>query len=243
MGIRLTFLGTGNAFSDGGRSHACILVRATEGTILLDCGGTAFSPLRAACDPSEIDAVAITHLHGDHFGGLPYLAMQQKYAPRTRPLPVGGPPSLERRTMDATRALYADFFATPLPYELRFLVLDATSTRLGPAEVSAHRVDHVPDSEPHGLRVRIGGKLIAYSGDARWSQALPPLADGADLFVCETTTFAQPDPVHLSHRELVAHRGELRCGRVVATHLGAESIERLASFEVEHADDGMTIEL
>ncbi len=99
------------------------------------------------------------------------------------------------------------------------------------------------DAEPHGLRVRIGGKLIAYSGDARWSDALPRLAEGADLFICETTTYSTPDPVHLSARELVAHRAELRCGRVIATHLGRESIEHLAELGVEHAEDGMSIEL
>ena len=243
MGIRLTFLGTGNAFADGGRGHACILVTAPEGRILLDCGGTAIAPLRRACDPAEVDAVAITHLHGDHFGGLTYLAMQQKYAPRTRPLAIGGPPSLEERFRDATVALYRDFFASPLPYELRFTVLGPEPTGLGPAQVTAHPVEHVPDSEPHGLRVRIGGKLIAYSGDARWSEALPALADGADIFICESTTYSVRDPVHLSALELAAHRGELRCERVIATHLGADSIAHLRSFGVDHAEDGTEIEL
>ena len=243
MTVRVDFLGTGNAFADGGRSHACILVSAPEGRILLDCGGSALPPIRRVCDPTEIEAVAVTHLHGDHFGGLPYLAMQQKYAPRTRPLLVGGPPSLERCYRDAALALYRDFDDTPWPFELRFTVLGARPVRLGPAEVSAHPVEHVPKSEPHGLRVRIGGRLIAYSGDARWSSALPALADGADLFVCETTTFDRPDPVHLSEAELRAHRSELRCERVIATHLGSQSIEHLSAFGVEHAEDGMTIEL
>lgn len=243
MTVSLTFLGTGNAFADGGRSHACILVSAREGRILLDCGGSALPPLRRACDPSDVDAVAITHLHGDHFGGLPFLAMQQKYAPRGRPLLLGGPPSLERLFMDATRALYSDFFDTPLPYDIRFTVLTSTPARLGPAEVMALPVEHVPASEPHGLRVRIGGKLIAYSGDARWSDALPRLADGADLFICETTTYSIPDPVHLSAKEVVAHRSELRCERVIATHLGRESIEHLGDLGVEHAEDGMVVEL
>lgn len=243
MSVSVTFLGTGNAFADGGRSHACILVSAPGGRILLDCGGSALPPLRRACDPNEIDAVAITHLHGDHFGGLPFLAMQQKYAPRTRPLLIAGPPSLERRFMDACLALYSDFFATPLPYDIEFTVLGEAATRLGPAEVVALPVEHVPVSEPHGFRVRVGATLIAYSGDARWSDALPKLADGADLFICETTTYSTPDPVHLSAKELVAHRNELRCDRVLATHLGRESIENLRSFGVEHADDGMVVEL
>ena len=242
MTVSLTFLGTGNAFADGGRSHACILVTAPEGRMLLDCGGSSLPAIRRACDPDTIDAVAISHLHGDHFGGLVFLAMAAKYASRTRPLIVGGPPSLERRFEDASIALFDDFFRS-LPYRLSFTVLGATPMQLGPAEVTALPVEHVPDSEPHGLRVRIGGKLIAYSGDARWSDALLPVADGADLFICETTYYADPDPVHLSAKELIAHRAELRCERVIATHLGSDAIDHLGSLGVEHAEDGMSLEL
>ncbi len=242
MTVSLTFLGTGNAFADGGRSHACILVTAPEGRLLLDCGGSSLPAIRRACDPSTIDAIAITHLHGDHFGGLVFLAMAEKYAPRARPLLVGGPPSLRRRFEDASIALFDDFFRS-LPYRLDFTVLGASPTRLGPAEIVALPVDHVPDSEPHGLRVRIGGKLIAYSGDARWSERLPPVADGADLFICESTYYDDPDPVHLAAKELVAHRSELRARRIVLTHLGTNALENLAALGIEHAEDGMTIEL
>jgi ribonuclease BN (tRNA processing enzyme) len=218
-------------------------VSAPEGKILLDCGGSALPAIRRACDPLEIDAVAITHLHGDHFGGLPFLVMQQKYAPRKRDLLVGGPPSLAARYLEACLALYGDFFDTPLPFEVRISVLGERPTPLGPAEVVALPVVHVPKSEPHGFRVRIGERVIAYSGDATWSEALPKLADGADLFICETTTYSTPDPVHLSARELVARRAELRCERVIATHLGRESLANLRQFGVEHAEDGMAIEL
>ncbi len=243
MSVRLRFLGTGNAFADGGRSHAAILVSAPEGRILLDCGGTSLPPLRLACDPTEIGSVAITHLHGDHFGGLPYLVMQQKFSPRKAPLLIGGPPSLEKRYLASALALYADFYNTPISFEVRFTVLGERPVRLGAADVSAHPVEHVPESEPHGLRVRIGGKLIAYSGDAKWGAALPVLADGADLFICEATTYDRPDPVHISATELMQHRGELRCARVITTHLGSESIAHLSSFGVEHAEDGMEIVL
>jgi ribonuclease BN (tRNA processing enzyme) len=243
VSVEVRFLGTGDAFASGGRSHACILVTAPEGRILLDCGGSSLPAIVRACDPATIDAVAVTHLHGDHFGGLPYLVMHQKYAPRSRPLVVGGPPSLEERYLESMRGLYVDFFHSPLPFEVRWCVLGAEPQRVGPAEISAHPVEHVPVSEPHGLRVRIGGKLIAYSGDAKWSAALPPLADGSDLFISETTTYSVADPVHISAKELAAHRGELRCKRLIATHLGKDSVANIASLGLEHAEDGMAIEI
>ena len=243
MSVEVRFLGSGNAFAAGGRGHACILVSAPEGRILLDCGGSALPAITGACDPGTIGAVAITHLHGDHFGGLPFLAMQQQYAGRTKPLAIGGPPSLGARFLEVASALYVDYLDKAFPYELDFVTLHPAAKRLGPALVEAHPVTHVPSSEPHGLRVRIGGKLIAYSGDAAWSDALPRLADGADLFICEATTYSTRDPVHLSAKEVVAHRDELRAKRIVVTHLGAESLANLASLGLEHAEDGMAIEV
>lgn len=244
MTVEVRFLGTGDAFASGGRSHACILVTAPEGRILLDCGGSSLPAIVRACDPETIDAVAITHLHGDHFGGLHYLVLQQKYAPRQRALEIGGPPSTEARYLEAMRGLYADFFDSPLPFPLQWTVLGSGARRLGPAEVSAHPVEHVPISEPHGLRVRIGGKLIAYSGDAKWSAALPALADGADLFISETTGYAVAEPVHISATELAAHRGELRCRRLIATHLGRDSTAAdFTSLGLERAEDGMAVEI
>ncbi len=244
MTVEVRFLGTGDAFASGGRSHACILVTAPQGRMLLDCGGSSLPAIVRACDPGTIDAVAVTHLHGDHFGGLPYLVLQQKYAPRSRPLFIGGPPSTQARYLEATRGLYADFFASPLPFEVRWTVLGAAPAQLGPAEVSAHPVEHVPISEPHGLRVKIGGRLIAYSGDAKWSTALARLAEGADLFISETTTYSTADPVHISAKELAEHRAELHCGRLIATHLGRESTAAdLASLGLERAEDGMALEI
>lgn len=243
MSVEVRFLGSGNAFAAGGRGHACILVTAPEGRLLLDCGGSALPAITGACDPGTIDAVAITHLHGDHFGGLPFLALQQQYGGRTRPFIVGGPPSLARRFREVATGLYADYFERPFPYELAFRVLGETPQPLGPAHVTAHPVTHVASAEPHGLRVRIGGKLIAYSGDASWSEALVDLADGCDLFICESTTFTTRDPVHLSARELAQHRAELRTPRIVVTHLGAEALANRGDLGFEVAEDGTTLTL
>lgn len=239
IGVR--FLGTGNAFADGGRSHACIHVTAPGVSLLLDCGGSALSALKREVDPGTVDGVAISHLHGDHFGGLPYLFMEQHYAGRRRPLAITGPAALQGRVAAASDALYPDFFRkTRLGYVVRYLPFGAEH-EVGGAFVSALPVRHVPESDPHGLRVRAAGKVIAYSGDATWSDELVRLAKDADLFICEATNFATDDPAHIAYRTLMKHRARLRCRRIVLTHLGSETLAHLGELELEHAEDGTAI--
>jgi ribonuclease BN (tRNA processing enzyme) len=123
------------------------------------------------------------------------------------------------------------------------VALHETPVALGGAEVSAHPVKHVAESDPHGLRVKVDGKLIAYSGDARWSDELITVAKGADLFICESTYFSKSDPAHLSYTDLIANRAKLDCDRIILTHLGAEAQAHLAEMELEPAQDGMLVTL
>jgi ribonuclease BN (tRNA processing enzyme) len=242
--VKVRFLGTGNAFADGGRSHACIHLEAIGASLLLDCGGSSLPAIKKVLDPATIQAIAISHLHGDHFGGVPYFLMEQYFAGRKAPLAIGGPRELQQRTTRAGEALYKDFFGKiTIDYGLSFVTLKATPVSLGGAEVSALPVKHVAESDPHGLRVKIDGKLIAYSGDARFSDELLEVAKGADLFICESTNFSKSDPAHLSYKELVANRAKLDCGRIILTHLGAESQAHIAEMEIEVAQDGMLLTL
>ena len=244
MTIRVHFLGSGNAFSDGGRANAAIHVTAPGVSLLLDCGGSALPAIKKHIDPATIDAVAVTHLHGDHFGGITFLVIEQHFAGRKKELVCAGPPSLEQRLRAAEQALFPDFFGpTELGFPLRTLVLTGEPTTLGGARVSALPVRHVRLAEPHGLRVEVGGKLIAYSGDARWTEHLAAVAAGADLFICEASYFDRDDPAHISYRQVMAHRPEFRAKRIVLTHLGAETLARLSEVELEHAVDGTVIEV
>jgi len=240
--LRVTFIGSGSAFADGGRSHACIHVTAPGVSLLLDCGGSSLPAIRREVDAEAIDAIAISHLHGDHFGGIPYLVIEQHFAGRTAPLLIGGPRALGERLRALESSLYPDFFRkTKLGFPIREIPLGANETEFGGALVSALPVKHVAESDPHGLRVRVGDKLIAYSGDAIWSDDLARVAKGADLFICDATFFDRDDPSHISYRTLMSHRDALDCKRIVLTHLGSETLARIGELEIDHAVDGLTL--
>ena len=244
MTVRVHFLGSGNAFSDGGRANAAIHVTARGVSLLLDCGGSALPAIKRHVDPQTIDAIAVTHLHGDHFGGIVFFVIEQHFAGRKKELVIGGPPSLEARLRAAEQALYPDFYGkTTLGFPMRVIVLGEEPVELGGATVAALPVRHVRESEPHGHRVRVAGKLIAYSGDARWTGHLLAVAKDVDLFICEASYFDRVDPAHISYRTLMEHRAETGAKRIVLTHLGAETLARVRELELEYTSDGTVIEL
>jgi ribonuclease BN (tRNA processing enzyme) len=241
--IKVRFFGSGNAFADGGRSHACIYVSAPGVSLLLDCGGSSLPMIKRSLDPAAIEAIAVTHLHGDHFGGIPFVLDEQKWAGRRAKIVLAGPPSLEARTRLVAEGFGIDL--ATLGYDAPFVVLGRSEQKLSGAMVAALPVTHSPAAEPHGLRVRIGGTLIAYSGDARWSDELVEVARGADLFICEATNFAtadeQDNPVHISYQTLMANRARLDCKKIVLTHLGSKTLARLKDLKLDYATDGLEL--
>jgi len=106
--VTVTFAGSGDAFGSGGRFQACIHVRSREhAPVLLDCGATSLTALKAAgLDPGEVSAVFVSHLHGDHFGGLPFLILDGQFTRRTSPLTVAGPPGTGARLREVMEALF-----------------------------------------------------------------------------------------------------------------------------------------
>ena len=90
--VRVSFLGTGDAFSAGGRHQAGYLVQGDGTSFLLDIGSSTLGSMKQhGIDPSSIDLVLISHLHGDHFSGLPFLFLQYIYEQRRqRPLRIAG---------------------------------------------------------------------------------------------------------------------------------------------------------
>jgi ribonuclease BN (tRNA processing enzyme) len=244
--VNVQFLGSGDAFGSGGRFQTCIHV--DEGTVrfLLDCGASSLIAMkRWGVNPSLIDIILLTHLHGDHFGGLPFFVLDaQLISRRTRPLVVAGPPGLELRIRDAMEALFPGSSRVQQKFPLEFIDLtDGNVTRIGPLAVTPYGVIHASGAPPYALRVECGGKIIGYSGDTEWTDALIRTAEGADLFVCEAYFFEKRIKYHLDYRTLMAHRTELRCQRLVLTHMSDDMLGRIESLDGECAEDGKHIVL
>lgn len=245
--VRLTVLGCGDAFGSGGRLQTCFHVRTPGFAFLLDCGGTAAIGMkRFGVDPDGIDAILLSHFHADHFAGVPLLLIEARIAGRTAPLTIAGPPGVRDRVEAATRVLFPGS-GHEMPFELRFLEYAAGSaTRVGPLEVVAFPVVHAPETLPHALRIELGDRTLAFSGDTEWTPVLPDVARAADLFVCECVGFDTPAPIHLDSATLLRHRPALDCHRLLLTHMGpavlANADTVAARLDACLADDGLALD-
>src|SRR5260370_40082039 len=108
--MRLQFLGSGDAFGSGGRFNTCFhLERQAHGNVLIDCGASSMAAIRKwGVDPNGISTVLASHLHGDHFAGLPFLLLDAPLlSRRTTPLTLAGPPAFRDRLMTALEAMFA----------------------------------------------------------------------------------------------------------------------------------------
>lgn len=251
MAVRVHFLGCGDAFASGGRFQTTFLVEtAAEGggveRFLVDFGATGLVAVkRAGLVTDDLSAVLVTHLHGDHFGGLPFLLIEAEHvAKRRAPLTVAGPPGLAGRLATVREALYPGGGELPFPLELAELPLE-TATTVGAARVTPLLAEHASGAPAYMLRVETGGRVLAFTGDTGWAADLPRLSDGADLMVCECSTWDRPLANHVDYVTLAARRSELRCRRLILTHLGPEVLARAEAgeMEIETAHDGLVIEV
>jgi ribonuclease Z len=103
--LRLIPLGTSAGRPTLTRGASALAVAAEGAWVLCDCGeGAQIAALRAGLSLSRLDAVLITHLHGDHFNGLPGLLGTLGLEGRERPLMVAGPAGIAELLQHLARA-------------------------------------------------------------------------------------------------------------------------------------------
>jgi len=249
MSMRLTIVGSGDAFGSGGRFNSCLFVETAKGTLLLDCGATSLVALKAqGLDPNRIDGIILSHLHGDHFGALPFLLLDAQFRTRReKPLLIAGPRGTRKRLDQALEVFFPHSTESKwqFPWKVLEIALDRDTEFLG-YTVRTTEVVHQSGAPSTAVRLSDGKTLLAFSGDTEWTETLVAVADGADLFICECYAHDGRIPGHMSWDILKRRLGDLRARRIMVTHMNTCMLARLDEVRaagVLVAEDGMVIDI
>jgi ribonuclease BN (tRNA processing enzyme) len=244
MTVNVRFVGSGDSFGSGGRFQTCILVDGPQSRFAIDFGTSSLIALaQQGIEHNSIDAILLTHLHGDHCGGVPFLLMDAMLgAKRARPLIVAGPRDLQRRMGEIREALFPGSHVMTPRFALSWLEMEpGQSHRILDLVVTPQRARHTAETNPTAIRVEVGGKVVSYTGDTEWTDDVAKVAAGADLFIAESYYYDKPIKWHLNYPDIAARRRTFGARRVILTHMSRDMLAQAEKIPEECASDGLVV--
>ena len=246
MSVSVRFVGSGDSFGSGGRFQTCILVDAPGVRFAIDFGASSLIALaQQGIDHNSIDTILLTHLHGDHCGGVPFLLIDAMLgARRTRPLTVAGPKETRSRMRAMLDVLFPGSDVMQPKFPLEFVEMEPGRLhRVGDLVITPEAARHTSQTNPTALRVEVAGKVIAYTGDGEWTEALAKIGAGADLLIAESYFYEKPVKWHLNYPEVREHLEDFGAKRVILTHMGREMLAHVEEVPEECAYDGLVVQV
>lgn len=245
----LTVIGCSDAFGSGARLQTCFHVARPGSQFLIDCGATTLIGLaRENIDPNDISVIFVSHLHGDHFSGLVWWLIHAHHvSQRTQPLTIVGPDGIKERLHAASEALFPG--TSKLEHQFDLIIRNFNDTEpLTVDDITATPfvVSHPSGATSYALRLAFDGKVVAFSGDTEWVEALIPAADGADLFIAECFAYDSNAKYHMNWTTISNNLPRLTAKSVMLTHMGPEMLIRrndVRASNVILAEDGLRVPL
>lgn len=214
--MQITWNGTGAAWSYHFGNSSAVL-EADGKRLLIDCGHTVPARLhKMGLALTDIDAVFISHLHGDHIYGLEEWGFRSflQYPPyHNRPTLLIAdtlPLRLWRNVLTGTmgqvcdnRCLLRDFFNV-------VVMRVGEPTRFGPWTLELRPVRHVPNTPSYGVKVRTENAAASFTCDSL-ADADAWFYEGAQVVFhdCSFTPYF-PTTVHAHFEEILAYPQALR---------------------------------
>ncbi|MDX2263626.1 MAG: MBL fold metallo-hydrolase [Hyphomicrobiales bacterium] len=249
MSARLTIIGSGDAFGAGGRMQSCCLIEHGGQGVLLDCGATSLVALkRQGVSLLAFDTVLITHLHGDHFGGLPFLLIDWIYvSKRVAPVVIAGPPGIEARFWAACETLYPIISQAPRRFEMLFLeIAPGERATVSGMAVQAFEMKHFSGAPSLAYRMTMDEIVFAFTGDSGWCDAVTQAGQGADLYLMECYQYDLVLDMHLDFQTIHSRRDSLGAKRIMLTHMSEAMLARADEARALGyllAEDGLVIDI
>jgi ribonuclease BN (tRNA processing enzyme) len=234
------FIGSGDAFGSGGRLQPCILVDGQGTRFALDFGLTALIGLRReGIEPNSVDAVLLSHLHGDHCGGVPFLLMDAMLSSKRQgPLTVVGPKGTEAHLRSLQESLFPGSSIMQPRFPVTYVEIEPGQTLpVAWLSVSSIAARHTAQTHPMALRVEVAGKSVAYTGDGAFTDELAELVAGADLLIAECYFYSKPVNWHLNYPDIA----RLNAKKTVLTHMHTDMLAHADEVPETCAHDGLAV--
>jgi len=235
-------IGSGDAFGSGGRLQPCFLATDKEYHFALDFGLTALIGLRQQeIAPNTIDAVLLTHLHGDHCGGVPFLLMDAMLgSKRERSLTIIGPVGIETHIKNLQEMLFPGSHIMKSKFTVKYIeITPKESVKWGKYKISAIDAKHTVTTKPLALKIETDRKTLAYTGDGELTEALIDFTAEVDLLIAECYYFDKPVKWHLNYPDIKY----LRAKKIVLTHMHETMLAHKDEVPETCAYDGMEIRI
>lgn len=215
--MKCTFIGVGDAF-DEHKTNTSVLVESGELAVLLDCGFTVPAALfRLTPIAADIDLIVISHFHGDHFFGIPYLLGRLTSAGRTEPLVFAGPEGVQEKVLSIIKLAYPSLMAK-MNFALEFLELSGHwPVFFNRMELSSASVSHSGNAV--ATKLECDGLSLYYSGDGIPGDDASELARGCDLMIHESWGIEEGSASHFSARQCLQFATACECSRVALVHV------------------------
>lgn len=240
----LQVLGSGDAFGSGGRNQTAFFVKTPELNFLIDCGAHTLSSLKKNnLSSSDVDVIVLSHFHGDHYAGIPYLLIDSALvAKRKKKLTIISPADGEWKIRQLFHLLYPGSETVVEELNLEFLSFDKYETfRHEKFSLTAFPAAHSQAVFPHSLKLCIGDRIVSYSGDTGWTEDLIEVAKNANIFICECNFFSTEMEGHLNYKLLEEKQTLFKCDKILLTHLGDEALERRSDIALEICEDNQIL--
>lgn len=209
--LTLTILGCDGSHASAGGAASGYLVREWESrtTIWIDAGPGTFANLQRFCDPRSVDAIVLTHEHGDHWSDVDGFLTAGRWTanPPWGPVRVLAAPGIIGKMMQEPDGVLDFEEITP-----------ATKKTIGGLTLSFSRTDHPPVT--YAVRVEGAGKALGYSADTGPEWSFAELGPDLDLALSEATYTHEYEGTagHMSGRQAGLRAREAGVRRLLITH-------------------------
>ena len=168
--LKVVILGSGNAFADGNQFQSAHYLEFHEkDKILLDCGPAILQAIQAAeVNLDDLQYLIISHLHGDHIAGIPFLLLHYKFVIKrlNNPLQIIGPPGLKNQLLDLLNGNYPNLLTAENLFITHEINLNEEKKIFENITVRSYEAYHIPNA--FGYTIQMESLKDIYSRDNKF---------------------------------------------------------------------------